>query len=148
MESWVSSVLGLRPWISILGSRSPKLKLKKYHLWSHITSQLCFQSMSIRNHGLYHILVKKSLSFFLRLTFPKRNNNGYNNDHLSHWQNNRKITLLKFLQKACDPCSPSLGSLEDISPAQIYRENLSSVVFFVLSFVVIFSLNETYIFLF
>ena len=45
----------------------------------------------------------------------------------------------------CDPCDPSLGSLEDISPAQIYRADLTSVVFFLLSFVAIYSLNVTYI---
>ena len=44
----------------------------------------------------------------------------------------------------CDPCDPSFGSLEDISPAQIYRADLNSVVFFLLSFVAIYSLNETY----
>ena len=48
----------------------------------------------------------------------------------------------------CDPCSPSLGSLEDISTAQIYRANLKSVAFFLLSFVVIYSLYETCISLF
>ena len=37
----------------------------------------------------------------------------------------------------CHPCDPSLGSLEDISPAQMYRADLNSVVFFLLSFVVI-----------
>ena len=41
-----------------------------------------------------------------------------------------------------------MRSLEDISPAQIYRANLNSVVFFLLSFVVIYSLNETCISLF
>ena len=30
----------------------------------------------------------------------------------------------------CDPCDPLLGSIEDISPAQIYRAGLTSVVFF------------------
>ena len=43
-----------------------------------------------------------------------------------------------------DPCDPSLGSLEDISPAQIYRSDLTSVVFFLLSFIAIYSLNVTY----
>ena len=50
-----------------------------------------------------------------------------------------------FLAKCCDPCDPSLGSLEVIFPAQIYRADLTSVVFFLLSFVVIYSLNITYI---
>ena len=41
-----------------------------------------------------------------------------------------------------------LGLLsEDISPAQIHRADLTSVVFFLLSFVAIYSLNETYIFI-
>ena len=44
----------------------------------------------------------------------------------------------------CNLCDLSLGSLEDISPAQIYRADLNSVVFFLLSFVAIYSLNETY----
>ena len=47
----------------------------------------------------------------------------------------------------CDPCDPSLGSLEDISPAQIYCADLTSVVFFFLSFVAICSLNETHFFI-
>ena len=46
---------------------------------------------------------------------------------------------------SCDLCDPSLGFLEDISPAQIYRADLTSVVFFPLSFVAIYSVNETYI---
>ena len=40
-----------------------------------------------------------------------------------------------------DPCDPSLGSLEDISPAQIYHADLTSVIFFLLYFVAIYSLN-------
>ena len=43
------------------------------------------------------------------------------------------------------PCDPLLGSLEDISPAQIYCADLISAIFFLLSFVAIYSLNETYI---
>ena len=46
---------------------------------------------------------------------------------------------------SCDPCDPLLGSIEDISPAQIYRADLTSVVFFLLSFVAIYSLDEKYI---
>ena len=46
---------------------------------------------------------------------------------------------------SCDPCDPSLGSLEDIFLAQIYCADLTFVVFFLLSFVVIYSLNVTYI---
>ena len=42
-------------------------------------------------------------------------------------------------------CNPSLASLEDISPAQIYHADLTSIVFFLLSFVAIYSLNKTYI---
>ena len=49
-------------------------------------------------------------------------------------------------KKICDSCDLSLGSLEDISPAQIYCADFNSVVFFLLSFVVMYSLNETYIF--
>ena len=41
-----------------------------------------------------------------------------------------------------------MRSLEDISPAQKHRANLNSVFFFLLSFVVIYYLNETYISLF
>ena len=48
----------------------------------------------------------------------------------------------------CDPCNPSLASLEDISLAQMYRANLNSIIFFLLCFVIIYSLNETYISLF
>ena len=48
----------------------------------------------------------------------------------------------------CDPCNPSLASLEDISLAQMYRANLNSTIFFLLCFVIIYSLNETYISLF
>ena len=44
----------------------------------------------------------------------------------------------------CDPCNPSLRSLENICPAQIHCADLKSVVFFLLSFVAIYSLNETY----
>ena len=35
---------------------------------------------------------------------------------------------LKLATRTRDPCNPSLGSLEDISPAQIYRADLTSVV--------------------
>ena len=41
-------------------------------------------------------------------------------------------------------CDPSLASLEDISPAQIHRADLTSVFFFLLSSVAIYSLNETH----
>ena len=51
---------------------------------------------------------------------------------------------LPALAQICNLCDLSLGSLEDISPAQIYRADLNSVVFFLLSFVAIYSLNETY----
>ena len=47
----------------------------------------------------------------------------------------------------CDPCNPSLRSLENICPAQIHCADLKSVVFFLLSFVAIYSLNETYFFI-
>ena len=43
----------------------------------------------------------------------------------------QKRGLCAICQFSCDPCDPSLGSLEDISPAQIYRA--------------ICSLNEIYI---
>ena len=43
------------------------------------------------------------------------------------------------------PCNPMLGSLKGYLPAKIYRASLSSVVFFLLSFVVIYSLHDTYI---
>ena len=52
---------------------------------------------------------------------------------------------LPALAQICNLCDLSLGSLEDISPAQIYRADLNSVVFFLLSFVAVYSLNETYI---
>ena len=42
----------------------------------------------------------------------------------------------------CDPYNPSLGFLEDISLAQIYRAELNSLVFLLISFVAN-SLNET-----
>ena len=45
-----------------------------------------------------------------------------------------------------DPCDPSLGTLVDISPAQVYCANFNSTVFFLPTFIVIYSLNETYIF--
>lgn len=45
-----------------------------------------------------------------------------------------------------DPCDPSLGTLVDISPAQVYCANFNSTVFFLPAFNVIYSLNETYIF--
>ena len=48
-----------------------------------------------------------------------------------------------LLHMTCDPCDYSLGSLDDISLAQIYRADLNSVVFFLLFFVVMYSLNET-----
>ena len=52
----------------------------------------------------------------------------------------------KYGHYFCNPWDSSLGSLEDISPAGIYRANLNSGIFFLSSFVVIYSLNETYIF--
>ena len=42
-------------------------------------------------------------------------------------------------------CNPSLGSLEDISPAKIFCTDFNFNVFFLLSFFVNYSLNETYI---
>ena len=44
-----------------------------------------------------------------------------------------------------DPCYPSLGSLDNISPAQVYCTNLKYITFFLPSFVVICSLNKIYI---
>ena len=52
-------------------------------------------------------------------------------------------SCFRHIPDSCDPRDPSLGCLEDISPAQIYRAELTSVVFFFLSFVAIYSLNET-----
>ena len=43
------------------------------------------------------------------------------------WRQCRNGKVPKWL-KSYDPCGPSLGSLEDISPAQIYRADLTSVV--------------------
>ena len=43
------------------------------------------------------------------------------------------------------PCNPLLGSLKGYLPAKIYHASLSFVVFFLLSFVVICSLHDTYI---
>ena len=57
----------------------------------------------------------------------------------------RSLNIFIFRFPNCDPCDPSLGSLENISPAQIYRADLTSVVFFFLSFVAIYFVNETYI---
>ena len=40
---------------------------------------------------------------------------------------------------SCNPCNPSLGSLDkDIFPALIYCADLTSVIFFLLSFVAIY----------
>ena len=45
------------------------------------------------------------------------------------------IALGTRLRYNCNPCDPQHGSLEVISPVQmVYRANLSSVVFFLLSF--------------
>ena len=52
---------------------------------------------------------------------------------------------LPALAQICNLCDLSLGSLENISPAQIYLADLNSAVFFLLSFVAVYSLNETYI---
>ena len=49
------------------------------------------------------------------------------------------------LTNFCYPCDPSLGSLGDISPAQIYCADLNSVIFFLLPFIVLYFLNKTYI---
>ena len=49
------------------------------------------------------------------------------------------------MEETCNLCDASLGSVEDISRAQIYRVHLNSVVFFLLSFTAIYSLNEKYI---
>ena len=54
------------------------------------------------------------------------------------------LFLIPFLQSG----SPSFGSFEAISPAQIYCANLNSSVFFLLSFVVMHFLNEAFIFLY
>ena len=43
------------------------------------------------------------------------------------------------------PCDPSLGSLEDISPAQIYLSNLNAVFFFLSCLVTIYPPNKTHI---
>ena len=61
---------------------------------------------------------------------------------------NTAWSLSTNYNSTCDPCNPSLESVEDFSPAKIYRTNLSSIVFFLLCFLVVFSLNETYISLF
>ena len=42
-------------------------------------------------------------------------------------------------------CNPSLASLEDISPAKIFCGDFNFIVFFLLSIVVNYCLNETYI---
>ena len=60
----------------------------------------------------------------------------------SSWNSSKNS--LNSLNRSCDPCDPSLVCLDDISPAQIYHADLTSVVFF-LSFVAIYSLNVTYI---
>ena len=52
---------------------------------------------------------------------------------------------MTFYFSFCKPWDSS-GSLEDIAPAQIYHANLNFVVFFLPSFVVIFSLNKKCIF--
>ena len=43
----------------------------------------------------------------------------------------------------CSPCGLSLGSLEDISPAQIHYAKINSIVVFFPSFVFIYSPNKT-----
>ena len=60
----------------------------------------------------------------------------------SYLYNRQQLAAVYFTY---DPCNPSLGSLEDISPAQVYHADLNSVVFFLLSFVVIYSYVIYYI---
>ena len=67
-----------------------------------------------------------------------------NLEFLTHSSLSSTVLLLSVLY--CNPCHHSLGSLEDISPAQMYCANLNSAVSFLPSFAVICSLNETYIF--
>ena len=53
---------------------------------------------------------------------------------------------LQTRKKILRSYNPWLGSLKDISQAQIYCAKLTSVVFFLLSFIVTYSLNKIYIF--
>ena len=66
-----------------------------------------------------------------------------NLEFLTHSSLSSTVLLLSVLY--CNPCHHSLGSLEGISPAQMYCANLNSAISFLPSFVVICSLNETYI---
>ena len=61
-------------------------------------------------------------------------------------QSQRRSTGVLVNPYPFDSCYLSLGFFEDISPAQTYRTSFDSIVFFLRSFVVIYSLNESYIF--
>ena len=100
-----------------------------------LSKTLCLCAYIACDRYFAHVLPKQTIS--------SRNSWSQCLTHLTSYLYNRQQLAAVYF--TCNPCNPSLESLEDISPAQIYHADLNSVVFFLLSFVVIYSYVIYYI---